>query len=77
MTVKELATYQVFPAVKLPENTNVLLMSFDLEHGQEYWLGLNNFYVITRYNTSKLYAMAVFELSELIKKNYQEKYKDQ
>jgi membrane-bound lytic murein transglycosylase B len=41
-------------------------MEFELEDGHEYWLGLHNFYVITRYNHSAMYAMSVYELSRRI-----------
>jgi membrane-bound lytic murein transglycosylase B len=43
------------------------LIGLELEEDREYWLGLHNFYVITRYNHSALYAMAVYQLSQEIK----------
>jgi len=37
---------------------------------KEYWVGKHNFYVITRYNHSHMYAMAVYQLSQEIKKQW-------
>lgn len=47
--------------------TNVALMKFESENENEYWFGTENFYVITRYNHSPLYALAVFQLAQEIK----------
>jgi len=44
------------------------VMRLEGRWGSEYWLGLHNFYVITRYNHSRLYAMAVWQLSQEIAK---------
>ena len=52
---------------RLEDNQLVTLLKFEGKKGDEYWLGLKNFYVITRYNHSELYAMAVFQLSEKLK----------
>jgi membrane-bound lytic murein transglycosylase B len=46
-------------------------MKFEQKNGNDYWIGLHNFYVITRYNHSALYAMAVYQLSEEIKTKYE------
>lgn len=71
MSLKSLQAQGVSP--KSPEyfkHKNILASFMILERSptaQEYWLGLNNFYVITRYNHSTHYAMAVFKLSERLK----------
>ncbi|NVK42708.1 MAG: lytic murein transglycosylase B [Oceanospirillaceae bacterium] len=51
----------------LPPAQLATLMEFETADGDFYRFGLHNFYVITRYNHSRLYAMAVYELSQLIR----------
>ncbi len=46
----------------LPAN----LLTLDGAEGPEYWLTFRNFYVITRYNRSPMYAMAVTQLADAI-----------
>ncbi len=67
ITVKQLRAEGVTIVPKLPDNTLATLLKLEGKKGNEYWLGLKNFYVITRYNHSALYAMAVFQLSQALK----------
>ncbi|MBL4762772.1 MAG: lytic murein transglycosylase B [Gammaproteobacteria bacterium] len=52
---------------QLDKNEKVSLIALQQADGMEYVLGRHNFYVITRYNHSPLYAMAVYQLSQRIK----------
>lgn len=69
LPASELAQHGLAAAQPLANNTGVLVMRLDGKEGIEYWLGLNNFYAITRYNHSHLYAMAVYQLSEAIEQS--------
>ena len=53
--------------INLDKSAKASLIQLEQKENMEYWLGLNNFYAITRYNHSNLYAMAVYQLSEEIK----------
>jgi membrane-bound lytic murein transglycosylase B len=51
----------------LPAEAPALLIAADEADGVHWRVGYNNFYVITRYNHSALYAMAVYELAAAVK----------
>ena len=61
----------IMPLQPMPDELVAALISLDQENGPEYWLDFNNFYAITRYNHSPLYAMAVYQLSEEIRTAYE------
>jgi membrane-bound lytic murein transglycosylase B len=66
-TVGSLRTKGVSFDSTLAENAPALLIAVDDTDGTHWRVGYNNFYVITRYNHSALYAMAVFELAAAVK----------
>ena len=69
-TLAQLAKWGIDVPPRQPSATKAKLLRLDGAHGPEYWLALHNFYVITRYNHSRLYAMAVYQLSEAIRSRF-------
>ena len=51
----------------LPPESPAILIAADEADGVHWRVGYNNFFVITRYNHSALYAMAVYELAAAVK----------
>ena len=62
-----LKIHNIEGADNIPTEQKVALVALEQKQGPEYWIGFHNFYVITRYNHSPLYAMAVYQLSEAIR----------
>lgn len=52
------------PVVDVADDALATGLALEGEEGTEYWLGLHNFYVITRYNHSAMYALSVYQLSQ-------------
>lgn len=50
-----------------PVVEGAILLSLDGEAGKEYWFGYRNFYVISRYNRSPMYSLAVYQLAQAIR----------
>ncbi|MEA3641698.1 MAG: lytic murein transglycosylase B [Lamprobacter sp.] len=66
-SVASLKAKGIQPAVALPDQRQVSLLRLDAAGGLEYWLGFENFYVITRYNNSTYYAMTVHQLAQALR----------
>jgi membrane-bound lytic murein transglycosylase B len=66
-TVGSLAAKGVNFDAELPADAPAILIAADEPDGVHWRVGYNNFFVITRYNHSALYAMAVFELAAAVK----------
>ena len=67
LTIKDITDAGLVADKPYSPASSATAMRLDGKKGNEYWIGLNNFYVITRYNHSRLYAMAVYQLSESLK----------
>jgi len=65
-TVLSLSDQGVVFATELPVDSKSQLITLEGSEGIEHWVGFHNFYVITRYNRSVMYALAVHQLGQEI-----------
>ena len=65
-TIESLNAHGVQVETDLPPDTAAVLISAEQRDGPGYRVGFKNFYVITRYNGSARYAMAVHDLAQAI-----------
>jgi membrane-bound lytic murein transglycosylase B len=61
--IADLRRRGIVPLVPVDEEALAAVVRVEAESGPQYWLGLQNFYVITRYNRSVNYALVVHELA--------------
>ncbi len=73
---RDLARYGITPQHKIRPGYPLKLITLDGLKGKEYWLVFHDFDVIKRYNSSNLYAMAVYQLSRNILTYKKEKRND-
>jgi membrane-bound lytic murein transglycosylase B len=65
-SIAEFTAAGIEPQQPFPGDALATAMELEGAQGVEYWLGLQNFYVITRYNHSAMYAMSVYQLSRAL-----------
>ena len=65
-TVTSLSHQGVLFATDLPGDHQSQLLTLIGDDGEEHWVGFHNFFVITRYNRSVMYALAVHQLGQEI-----------
>jgi len=66
--VGELRQRGVVPLEAVGDDADTALFVVETGYGPQHYLGLDNFYVITRYNRSVNYALAVYELARELRK---------
>jgi membrane-bound lytic murein transglycosylase B len=64
--LEQLEAWGYAPLERINPGQPTSLLTLDGGHGPEYWFTFANFQVITRYNRSPLYAMAVYQLAQAI-----------
>ena len=65
-TVTSLSHQGVMFSTELAGDEKAQLVTLVGEDGEEFWVGFHNFFVITRYNRSVMYALAVHQLGQEI-----------
>ena len=65
-TVASLCRKGVMFVTALPADSKSELLTLEGSGGMEHWVGFHNFFVITRYNRSVMYALAVHQLGQEI-----------
>ncbi|MEO5558332.1 MAG: lytic murein transglycosylase B, partial [Dokdonella sp.] len=64
--LQQMEAWGYAPLERIDAQTASTLLKLEGENGPEFWLTFRNFYVITRYNKSPLYSMAVMQLAQAI-----------
>ncbi|NNF41423.1 MAG: lytic murein transglycosylase, partial [Woeseiaceae bacterium] len=65
-TVESLSKQGVLFATRLCADSKAELLTYEGDSGIEHWVGFHNFFVITKYNRSSMYALAAHQLGQAI-----------